>query len=140
MKYTHLWDGLAKGFAAISLLLVTAIYFELLGSLLRTNSDLVKIILAGALSIYTNYRWLIPYYLSISTFLYVRINLHTSINLYEARQLAFLFQAKSDGKWYPLRELASLPIEKRRPTLFKFAQDVREANTPSQTTNQSPNK
>ena len=60
----------------------------------------------------------------LPTYLYIRSSLMTPVSWKEAETLEFLFQGDTEGRWYPLHELCSIPEELRRETLFEFADRI----------------
>lgn len=129
--YTHEWSlllRLAKIFGALFLcafIADTIIGVTGVKGILETIIFAVTCIL-GTIGLMTlGYCFGSPF-ATLSTYLYVRINLRTPIKLKEAKALKFFFEPNETGQWYPMRHLRKSPKEMRRRILFEFVQKISE--------------
>ena len=76
----------------------------------------------------------------LPAYLYVRLELLTSVTWKETENVAFLFSGDANGKWYPLRELRKIPRKYRREVLFEFAEKILREKYRPQFTSYNYNK
>ncbi len=82
--------------------------------------------LAGYLNAMTAGRWIH----TLSTWLYIRITLKTPVSFTDAEELMWLFVPNDTGKWYPLREVATVSRDQRHAALLARAEEIERALWP----------
>jgi hypothetical protein len=110
LLYSHIWDGLLK-LITLVLLVVAAVHWNL-------DDRLHSVALMIALMIVV---WLILYRQLVSilsSWLYVRLSLGTSVTFPEAKALRKLFQLDVSGKWIPAKDIKNLPTAQRHDALL----------------------
>lgn len=77
---------------------------------------------ACVIAVVTLHLWIVP----LSTRLYLAVLRRTVVTFAEARELSPLFMPNRLGSWFPMRELAEMPTDRRVPHMRAFLAQARE--------------
>jgi hypothetical protein len=67
------------------------------------------------------------FFFILSAFLYIRFKLKTKMSWNDSSSVAFLFVPNESGKWYPLKEVLKIEVNKRSAFILEFAKKVSES-------------
>ena len=95
-----------------------------LGTNMNTVLDILAIIFGYLLSRYLYALTFGRIFSTLSTYLYLRIELKTKMSWKDADFVSFLFTPNETGKWYPMDNVLKLPEKDRPKAVLEFAKKV----------------
>ncbi len=122
---THVWNRIMLLPRLLSRIIFSFSVIIILDPVLADGT--CKTVLFGAsflLLIFFHVKIIDPWYETLESFLYIRVNLRTNISFTEAREFNELLSPSAFGKWYPLKEIRDVQKNDRRKALFELKQQI----------------
>ena len=128
MIYSHFLDFIGKVFSLVttSILIINYQIFKKINPYLSqtSNPDFFQFLVLGVIYILVYFSFHRPIVDVLVTKIYVSLKFKVKVKWHEARKLRKLFCLNKNFKWYPMKEVKDLSVEKRLDVLLRAADEI----------------